>query len=313
MRPKEVNLDGEQGDGKFELAAQPAEHQARHLHLLHEGRDEDASTPAIPKRSPRPKPSRSDRRDDRQADRAAQDQSPPLAMPRSKPQPKPRRQRKPSRPRLQQRRSSCQARSRRRRSPTKSCSGRQGADRSRRQDQGRRRSQGESRAGVAQVDAEGQAGHVQAALDRSSTRSSKPPPKDVQSLVSTPIKLRIRAAVQADAPPLAAGVKPEAEAGDSGQVERLYGFAEQVELTLEPPPACTGFSSSKLTIEARTGREGKAGNCRRRTTPPPATTSARRAKAGSTTCKSKRPRPSTSPIKVEASPVETRMASECDS
>jgi hypothetical protein len=76
-------------------------------------------------------------------------------------------------------------------------------------------------------------------------------PKDVAfALISTPIKLRINASPLKLAPgqmagPIKSGTKQELDV----KLERLYGFADQVELTLEPPSAAQGLSASKVTLK----------------------------------------------------------------
>lgn len=75
--------------------------------------------------------------------------------------------------------------------------------------------------------------------------------KDVPlALISTPVRLRINPS------PLklsAGSVDAPLKAGDKQAIpvnlERLYGFADQVELTLEPPAGVQGLSAEKLTLK----------------------------------------------------------------
>jgi hypothetical protein len=75
--------------------------------------------------------------------------------------------------------------------------------------------------------------------------------KDVPiALISTPVRLRInpspfKLSAGSPATPLQPGAKQELLVS----LERLYGFADQVEFTLEPPAAAQGLSAQKLTLK----------------------------------------------------------------
>ncbi len=75
--------------------------------------------------------------------------------------------------------------------------------------------------------------------------------KDVPlALISTPVRLRInpsplKLSAGSLAAPLQAGAKQELAVN----LERMYGFADQVELTLEPPAAAAGLTAQKLTLK----------------------------------------------------------------
>jgi hypothetical protein len=75
--------------------------------------------------------------------------------------------------------------------------------------------------------------------------------KDVPiALISTPVRLRIVASpikltTSENAAPLTPGGKREIEV----KLERLYGFADAVELTLEPPAGAAGLSAEKVTLK----------------------------------------------------------------
>lgn len=83
-------------------------------------------------------------------------------------------------------------------------------------------------------------------------------PKDVQfAVASTPIKLKIAASpinLTATNPPAAIkqGEKQELVA----KLERLYGFAEQIELRLEPPQGVQGLSAQQVNVN-KDQAEGK--------------------------------------------------------
>ena len=83
-------------------------------------------------------------------------------------------------------------------------------------------------------------------------------PKDVQfALASTPVKLRIHShpfKVTATPPggPVKQGEKQELPV----KVERLFGFADSVELTLEPPQGVQGLAAEKVTLNKDQG-DGK--------------------------------------------------------
>jgi hypothetical protein len=80
-------------------------------------------------------------------------------------------------------------------------------------------------------------------------------PKDVQfALVSTPIKLRIHASPIKLTTEQAAAVKPGARQELEVKVERLYGFGDDVELSLEPPSGVQGLSAPKLTLKKDQGQ-----------------------------------------------------------
>jgi len=70
------------------------------------------------------------------------------------------------------------------------------------------------------------------------------------ALISTPVRLRIAAspiklATQESAAPVRPGGKRELEV----KLDRLYGFADAVELTLEPPAGAAGLSAEKVTLK----------------------------------------------------------------
>jgi hypothetical protein len=83
-------------------------------------------------------------------------------------------------------------------------------------------------------------------------------PKDVQfAIISTPIKLKVAASpfnLTATAP--AGPVKQEQKSELPIKIERLYGFADQVEFTLEPPQGVQGLSAPKVTLN-KDQAEGK--------------------------------------------------------
>jgi hypothetical protein len=75
-------------------------------------------------------------------------------------------------------------------------------------------------------------------------------PKDVPiALISTPVRLRIHSSpLKLSAEPIAAlqaGGKQELAV----KLERLYGFADQVELTLEPPSGVQGLAMEKTMLK----------------------------------------------------------------
>jgi hypothetical protein len=76
-------------------------------------------------------------------------------------------------------------------------------------------------------------------------------PKDVAfALISTPIKLRINASpLKVTTDPTAQSLKPGAKQELTVKVERLYGFADSVDLTLEPPSGLNGLSATKITLK----------------------------------------------------------------
>ncbi len=75
--------------------------------------------------------------------------------------------------------------------------------------------------------------------------------KDVPlALISTPVRLRIKASpLKLSAGSLAAPLQPGAKQELVVNLERMYGFADQVELTLEPPAAAQGLTAQKLTLK----------------------------------------------------------------
>jgi hypothetical protein len=81
-------------------------------------------------------------------------------------------------------------------------------------------------------------------------------PKDVQfALVSTPIKLRIHASpIKLMPGQTAAAIKPGDKQELEVKLERLYGFGDDVELSLEPPPGVQGLSAPKLTLKKGQGQ-----------------------------------------------------------
>ena len=83
-------------------------------------------------------------------------------------------------------------------------------------------------------------------------------PKDLNfALISTPIKVRINPSpFMLTVPTPAATVKQNEKTPVSVNVSRLYGFADQVELTLEPPKDVQGLSAAKVDV-AKDAAEGK--------------------------------------------------------
>jgi len=75
--------------------------------------------------------------------------------------------------------------------------------------------------------------------------------KDVPlALISTPVRLRIHPSpLKLTTPTMAEPLKLGAKQALPVSVERLYGFADQVEFTLEPPAAAQGLSAEKLTLK----------------------------------------------------------------
>ncbi len=75
--------------------------------------------------------------------------------------------------------------------------------------------------------------------------------KDVPlALISTPVRLRInpsplKLSAGSLAAPLQAGAKQELAVN----LERMHGFADQVELTLEPPASAAGLTAQKITLK----------------------------------------------------------------
>jgi hypothetical protein len=82
--------------------------------------------------------------------------------------------------------------------------------------------------------------------------------KDVPiALISTPVRLRVASSpfkLSAISPP--APLKPGDKQALAVNLERLYGFTDQVDVTLEPPAAVQGLSAQKLTLKKDEG-EGK--------------------------------------------------------
>ncbi|HMC12344.1 MAG TPA: hypothetical protein VKH44_13680, partial [Pirellulaceae bacterium] len=75
--------------------------------------------------------------------------------------------------------------------------------------------------------------------------------KDVPiALISTPIRLRINASpLKLASEAMAQALKPGGKQELTVNVERLYGFGDQVELTLEPPSGVQGLSAQKVTLK----------------------------------------------------------------
>lgn len=75
--------------------------------------------------------------------------------------------------------------------------------------------------------------------------------KDVPlALISTPVRLRINPSpLKLSAGSLAAPLQPGSKQDLAVNLERMYGFADQVELTLEPPAAAQGLTAQKLTLK----------------------------------------------------------------
>ena len=73
------------------------------------------------------------------------------------------------------------------------------------------------------------------------------------------------------------------------KLERLYGFADQVELTFDPPPGVQGLTAQKVTLKK--GRNGGKLEIAAADNAPagPARLHPPRPRASSTTCKSNRP------------------------
>jgi hypothetical protein len=76
-------------------------------------------------------------------------------------------------------------------------------------------------------------------------------PKDVPiALISTPIRLRIHPSPLKLSFDAASGaMKPGGKQEFAVNLERLYGFADQVELTLEPPSGVQGLAVEKTTLK----------------------------------------------------------------
>ncbi len=76
-------------------------------------------------------------------------------------------------------------------------------------------------------------------------------PKDVPiALISTPIRLRVFSApLKLSLDPPAASVRPGGKQDLSVKVERLVGFADTVELSLEPPAGVQGLAAEKITLK----------------------------------------------------------------
>jgi hypothetical protein len=76
-------------------------------------------------------------------------------------------------------------------------------------------------------------------------------PKDVNvALVSTPVKLRVHASpLKLTSAPVGPPMKPGAKQALSVEVERLYGFTGDVELTLEPPTTAAGLAAEKASLK----------------------------------------------------------------
>jgi hypothetical protein len=68
-------------------------------------------------------------------------------------------------------------------------------------------------------------------------------------VISTPVKLRVHPdPIQPTAAAPPAAIKQESKAEVTVTVSRLYGFDDQVEVTLEPPGGVNGISAPKITI-----------------------------------------------------------------
>jgi hypothetical protein len=82
--------------------------------------------------------------------------------------------------------------------------------------------------------------------------------KDVPiALISTPVRLRIHAGpFKLAAGALSGPLKPGDKQMLAVNLERLYGFTDQVDLTLELPPGVQGLSAQKLTLK-KDEAEGK--------------------------------------------------------
>src|SRR6185369_6214967 len=82
--------------------------------------------------------------------------------------------------------------------------------------------------------------------------------KDVPiALISTPVRLRIHSGpFKLSAGALAGPLKQGDKQTVAVNLERLYGFADQADLTLELPPGVQGVSAQKLTLK-KDEAEGK--------------------------------------------------------
>jgi hypothetical protein len=77
------------------------------------------------------------------------------------------------------------------------------------------------------------------------------------ALISTPVRIRVKPSpLQLSAGSLAAPLHSGAKQVLPVSLERLYGFADVVELTLEPPAAAQGLTAQKLTLKKEES-EGK--------------------------------------------------------
>jgi len=81
-------------------------------------------------------------------------------------------------------------------------------------------------------------------------------PKDVPfALISTPVRLRVNASpLKLAIDQATAKLKPGSKQELAVNVERLYGFADQIELTLEPPQGAAGISAQKITLKKDEGQ-----------------------------------------------------------
>jgi hypothetical protein len=76
-------------------------------------------------------------------------------------------------------------------------------------------------------------------------------PKDVAvAMISTPVRLRIHASpIKLTAAPLAQSLKPGSKQPLAVNVDRLYGFADAVDLALSPPAGVKGLSAESVTLK----------------------------------------------------------------
>lgn len=81
------------------------------------------------------------------------------------------------------------------------------------------------------------------------TKASQPKDTSI-ALISTPVKLRIHASPIRLAVSAPAGLSPGRKAMVEVKIERLFGFADQVELTFEPASEALGVSAEKSLLKS---------------------------------------------------------------
>jgi hypothetical protein len=95
------------------------------------------------------------------------------------------------------------------------------------------------------------------ALDQSvdaATKSSQAAEVQV-ALVSTPIQLRVApTAIYLSTPQPSITVKRKEKADLAVQIERRYGFAAAVDLTIEAPQGISGIAAEKVAVAAEQGQ-----------------------------------------------------------